>query len=80
MMRALGEQQRLLLRVARLAHLVVEHEQVGLVWADRVVEALTPPMHELDVRVERAQRLIVFLPLAVHLDQARWERLDQSIL
>ena len=79
MVRALGEQARQLLRVARLAHLVVEHEQVGLVWADRVVEALAPAMHELDVRVKRAKRLIALLPLAVHPDQARRERLDQSI-
>ena len=80
MMRALGDQACQLLRVARLAHLVVEHEQVGLVWADRVVEALTPAVNELDVRIERTQRLVVLLPLTVHPDEAHWERLDQSVL
>ena len=80
MVRALREQSRQLLRVARLAHLVVEHNQVGLVWADRVVEALAPAMHQLDVRVERAHCFIVLLPLAVHPDQARRKGLDQSII
>ena len=80
MVRALRYQARQLLRVARLAHLVIDHKQVGIVWADRVVEALAPAMHELKVRVKCAERLIVLLPFAVHPDQACWERLYQSIL
>ena len=37
-------------------------------------------MHKLNVWVERTQRFIVLLPLAVHPDQERWERLNQSAL
>ena len=78
--RALGEQPRQLLRVTCLAHLIVEHEQIRLARADQVVQALPLPMHNLNVRVGRTQRLIVILPLAVHPNQARGERLNQSVL
>ena len=64
------------LGVAEKAFLVIEHKQIGLVGANQVIEAFAPAVHKFDVEIKRAQRFIVFLPLAILLDKAREKPLD----